>query len=93
MRGEDLFSPNVFYCYRRCLKDRVHFETCPLSSVLTNSVSATQAVIHAHPVIRFAKDGANFSVSTDDPTVTGVRLNEELELVKSWGLSDTHVVR
>ena len=56
-------------------------------------MSATQAVIHAHPVIRFAKDGANFSVSTDDPTVTGVRLHEELELVKSWGLSDTHIVR
>jgi len=79
--------------YQRCLRENVHFETCPISSVLTNAVSATQATTNGHPVLTFARDRGNFSISTDDPTVTGVRLQDELEIVKSWGLSDTHVVR
>merc|ERR1712029_1067346 len=79
--------------YQRCLSEKVHFETCPLSSVLTGAASAALATTNSHPVLTFAKDEGNFSISTDDPTVTGIRLQDELELVKSWGLSDTHVVR
>ncbi|KAI6175432.1 A-deaminase domain-containing protein [Aphelenchoides bicaudatus] len=47
------------------LEGRLHLEACPFSSVMTAAVSPTWT---EHPVKRWAKDGANFSISTDDPT-------------------------
>jgi len=76
--------------YQKCLKDRVHFETCPTSSILTGAQSTD---IFYHATLRFAEDGANFSINSDDPMVTGTWLQEEYELVKSWGLNETHIVR
>ena len=37
--------------YRRCIKDRVHFECCPSSSYLTGSVPLTET---KHPIQRSA---------------------------------------
>lgn len=42
---------------------------------------------------RFAEDGVNFSLNTDDPTVTGHTLQDEFNLVMSWGLTEAHIVR
>ena len=42
---------------------------------------------------RFADDGANFSINTDDPMVTGTWTEQEYELVRSWGLKEVHLVR
>jgi hypothetical protein len=43
---------------------------------------------------RFAEDGANFSISTDDPMVTGHELQGEYELVNNcWGLTEAHLLR
>ena len=42
---------------------------------------------------RFAEDGANFSINSDDPMVTSTWTEQEYELVRSWGLSETHIVR
>ncbi|XP_023335547.1 adenosine deaminase [Eurytemora carolleeae] len=76
--------------YQKCLKDRVHFETCPTSSILTG---AQPTDIFYHATVRFAEDGANFSINSDDPMVTGTWLEQEYELVRSWGLNETHIVR
>ncbi len=80
--------------YSRCLEERVHFEVCPCSSLLTGAVSMSAAYAGGgHPVLRFARDGANFSINTDDPTVTGTRMEDEFKVLRSWGLSDAHLVR
>lgn len=76
--------------YQRCLKNRVHFETCPTSSILTG---AQPTDIFYHATVRFAEDGANFSINSDDPMVTGTWLEQEYELVRSWGLNETHIIR
>ena len=61
--------------FRRCLDLDIHFEVNPLSSVLTGSVSMEAAATMRHPMVTFAKDNANFSISTDDPSITGNRLD------------------
>ena len=61
------------------------------SSILTNAVPIGQ--VHDHPVLHFARDGANFSLNSDDPTVIGTRLAAEYETVRSWGLTEAHLVR
>jgi len=76
--------------YARCLRERVHFEVCPTSSLLTG---AQPLSYFYHAVCRFADDGANFSINTDDPMVTGTWTEQEYELVRSWGLKEVHLVR
>lgn len=61
------------------IEQRVHFEACPLSSVMTSSVSPTWS---EHPVKRWAADGVNFSISTDDPTCFDNSMESELTLVQ-----------
>jgi len=76
--------------YQQCLKDRVHFETCPTSSILTG---AQPTDVFYHATVRFAEDGANFSINSDDPMVTGTWAEHEYDLVRSWGLNETHIIR
>jgi hypothetical protein len=43
---------------------------------------------------RFAEDKANFSISTDDPMVTGHDLQGDYDLVNNyWGLTEAHLIR
>ena len=79
--------------YERCRKENVHFEVCPTSSIMTGAVSAGDAASLKHPIIRFAQDNINFSINTDDPTVTGTYIQHEIELIRSWGLTETHITR
>ena len=74
--------------YRRCLQENVHIEVCPSSSIVTKAVDASVATSNRHPILQFVKDEANFSINTDDPTITFTGLSDEIDLVKSWGLSD-----
>jgi adenosine deaminase len=37
--------------YARCLKEKVHFEACPTSSILTGSVSIRDAMLRQHPIM------------------------------------------
>ncbi|CAL1288723.1 unnamed protein product, partial [Larinioides sclopetarius] len=76
--------------YANCLEKRVHFETCPYSSVLTGSVPLTDA---KHPIVRFAEDGANFSISRDDPTIIQKTLDQEYDFLRGFGLKDVHFAR
>merc|ERR1719370_1479088 len=74
----------------KCVKDNVHFEVCPTSSLLTG---AQPLSFFYHAVARFADDGANFSINTDDSMVTGTWTEQEYELVRSWGLKESHLVK
>merc|ERR1712127_295461 len=76
--------------YARCLADRVHFETCPTSSILTGAQPLSQFY---HAVARFTDDGANYSINSDDPMVTGTWTEQEYQLVQSWGLTEAHLVK
>uniref|UniRef100_A0A5K3FKU4 Adenosine deaminase n=1 Tax=Mesocestoides corti TaxID=53468 RepID=A0A5K3FKU4_MESCO len=69
----DMKSKNVHFEVR-LTRDQV----CPLSSRLTGSVSCDWS---QHPVHYFIRDGINFSISTDDPTVTGQWLIEEEKML------------
>ena len=60
---------------------------------MTGAVSVADASSLKHPLIRFAQDNVNFSISTDDPTVTGTYIQHEVELVRSWGLTEAHLTR
>ncbi|KAF0299964.1 Adenosine deaminase [Amphibalanus amphitrite] len=73
--------------YRRCIKERVHFECCPSSSYLTGAVSLTQT---KHPVQRrvFYEDGASFSVNLDDPTVIQADMDTEYSLLRRMGFNE-----
>jgi adenosine deaminase len=42
---------------------------------------------------RFAEDEVNFSISTDDPMVTGHELQGDYDLVNYWGLSEAYLIR
>ena len=66
----------------------IHLEICPHSSIQTGAVVLDDAVGWAsHPLVTFAKDGASFSVNTDDPTVCGVSLLDEyLVVVEKMGV-------
>jgi adenosine deaminase len=45
-------------------------------------------------VYRFAEDKANFSISTDDPMVTGKELQGDYDLANNcWGLTEAHLFR
>ncbi|XP_026685461.1 adenosine deaminase-like [Diaphorina citri] len=70
--------------YNSCLQKRIHFECCPWSSYLTGAVPFHT---RTHPIAQFAKDNANFSLNSDDPTLTGRYLNEDYQLAQSWGFS------
>ncbi|PSN57375.1 Adenosine deaminase [Blattella germanica] len=69
----------------------IHLENCPWSSYLTGSIPLS---IKKHPIVQFAEDGVNFSLSTDDPTVTGYDLQDDYELAYNYfGLSEAHLIR
>ncbi|GAB6028298.1 hypothetical protein CHUAL_002475 [Chamberlinius hualienensis] len=73
--------------YLKALQNGIHFETCPRSSILTGAVPQDKK----HPLTKFAHDNANFSISTDDPTITNTTLAQEYELVLKWGLTVTQI--
>ncbi|CAH8442441.1 hypothetical protein MS3_00005386 [Schistosoma haematobium] len=54
--------------YKSLLETGVHFEVCPSSSFVTGSVDGRNP--NNHPVHRFIADKLNFSINTDDPTLT-----------------------
>mmetsp|Transcript_30168 Transcript_30168/g.77868 ORF Transcript_30168/g.77868 Transcript_30168/m.77868 type:complete len:377 (+) Transcript_30168:19-1149(+) len=69
------------------LKDKIHLECCPTSSLLTKAVSSADSWT-THPVRRFLEDGASVGLNTDDPRVFDITFNSEMDLAQdSIGLS------
>ncbi|XP_059912133.1 adenosine deaminase [Gadus macrocephalus] len=58
--------------YKQLLDQKMHFEVCPISSKFTG---ACDPDFTKHPVIRFRKDMANYSLNTDDPLIFNSTLN------------------
>ncbi|XP_071523961.1 adenosine deaminase-like [Panulirus ornatus] len=79
--------------YQMCLKENIHFEVCPHSSYLTGSIKSLTTNSKRHPVLRFAEDGASFSINSDDPTITSTRLTDEYKLLYKWGFTEAHFSR
>ena len=46
-----------------------------------------------HPVVQFAEDNVSFSINTGFPVITGGGLEAEMDLVKVWGLNETHLTK
>lgn len=78
--------------YMDCIEKNIHFECCPHSSILTGSVVSSYND-GKHPIVTFAEDNVNFSISKDDTTVIGVSLDEEYLLLNSLGLTEVHITR
>lgn len=76
--------------YEMCRTRGVHFECCPYSSYFTGGVKKTG---QKHPIVIFAEDDTNFSISKDDSTQTQSTLNSEYQLLQSMGLTEMHLVR
>uniref|UniRef100_A0AC35FBC6 Adenosine deaminase n=1 Tax=Panagrolaimus sp. PS1159 TaxID=55785 RepID=A0AC35FBC6_9BILA len=62
------------------IKEQIHFEACPYSSVMTGSVPLNWP---KHPLKKWENDGVNFSISTDDPTCFDNTVVTELRLAKN----------
>lgn len=76
--------------YRNCKAQNIHFECCPWSSFLTGAVSLG---VQKHPIAVFADDRVNFSVNTDDSTITGYELNDEYALTQKWAFTEATLVQ
>ena len=46
-----------------------------------------------HPIVQFAEENLSFSVNTGLPVITGTGLDQEISLLKSWGLTETHLTK
>merc|ERR1712038_53342 len=60
------------------LETNVHFEICPHSSIVTSAVKNDPP---NHPLIKMNQAGLNWSISTDDTTLTGRPITEDYQLV------------
>ena len=56
-------------------------------------MALSQAALIKHPVVQFAQDNVNFSINTDDTTVTDSPLENEYQLLRSWGFNEVHFTR
>jgi len=75
--------------YRTMLAKQMHFEVCPTSSYLTGSMKCAW---HQHPAIKFMKDGANFGLNSDDPTVFGNSISFEIQVAKDrFGFTNENI--
>ncbi|KAL0275157.1 UNVERIFIED_CONTAM: hypothetical protein PYX00_003107 [Menopon gallinae] len=82
-----LEDPNI---YKNCQNKKIHFECCPWSSFLTGSVPLG---VKKHPIAVFADDGVNFSLNTDDTTITGYELTDDYDLARKWSFTEGNIVK
>lgn len=75
---------------KRLARDQILLETCPTSNVMTGAVTSFEK----HPLPRFLSAGIPCSISTDDPGIFGVTMQDEFDLCKKHcGLSDADLLR
>lgn len=63
--------------YKLVIEKQIHLELCPTSSILTGAVPEP---IEKHPAIKFAEDGVNFSLNTDDMLVCRTNMRAEFNV-------------
>ena len=74
--------------YHDCKTNKIHFLTTPSLSILNTSVPASTFY---HPVVQFAEEGMEFSISSGLPVITGGWTVQEVDLAQSWGLTETQL--
>ncbi|XP_078072480.1 adenosine deaminase-like [Mustelus asterias] len=67
--------------YKEVLQKKIHIEACPLSSVLTGACDPDYTI---HPVVTFQKDGANFSLNTDDPLIFNSTIHTDYNIATEY---------
>ncbi|XP_065422000.1 adenosine deaminase isoform X3 [Chrysemys picta bellii] len=67
--------------YRELLSRKMHFETCPWSSILTG---ACDPDFRKHPVIQFMNDKANYSLNSDDPLIFNSSIETDYKIAKQF---------
>ncbi|ESP02650.1 hypothetical protein LOTGIDRAFT_138054, partial [Lottia gigantea] len=77
--------------YQRIKKERIHLETCPISSMMTGLALAHTKI--NHPISKFANDEVNFSLNTDDPLVLGNNISEDYKVAMEMGLSRDQITQ
>ncbi len=79
----------------KALYERVREEDIPLECCITSSLqTGAVADLATHPVRRFVLDGLNVSLSTDDPSVSGIDLEHEYRLAfQDLGFSVSDLTR
>ncbi|XP_074867466.1 adenosine deaminase [Carettochelys insculpta] len=77
--------------YRELLDRKIHFEACPLSSILTG---ACDPDYRKHPVIQFMSDKANYSLNSDDPLIFNSTIHTDYKIAKqSLGFTEEEFKR
>eukprot|EP00057_Strongylocentrotus_purpuratus_P031699 XP_785367.3 PREDICTED: adenosine deaminase [Strongylocentrotus purpuratus] len=71
-------DPDIY----KMIRDRfIHLELCPTSSIYTG---AWKGKLSDHIAKRFAKDGFNIGINTDDPTLLLNTMESEFQLAKTY---------
>lgn len=75
---------------KRLARDKILLETCPTSNVITRAVPSWAD----HPLPRLLQSGVPCSISTDDPGIFGVTMNEEFERCKKgMGMTESEITQ
>lgn len=76
--------------YQRIIREQIHLETCPISSIMTKACDKDPM---KHPLKQFVKDGVNYSINTDDPVVLGNTLTDDYKFAQDMGLTDEDIIQ
>lgn len=76
--------------YNLVRSNDIHLETCPISSICTGAVDEHETEF---PVAKFAKDGTNFSINSDDPSVFDTHLVDDYKRAEQMGLSRKAIIK
>ncbi|XP_023690856.1 adenosine deaminase [Paramormyrops kingsleyae] len=79
--GHGYNTVNDQQLYKKLLEEKMHFEMCPYSSKITG---ACDPDFTKHPLNRFKKDNANFSLNTDDPLIFDSSLETDYQIAKEY---------
>jgi len=74
--------------YQDCISNKIHFCTTPSFNYGPKGADKLY-----HPTVQFAEDNLSFSINTGYPAVTGTGMEAEIDLVKFWGLTETHLTK
>ncbi|EQA53891.1 hypothetical protein [Leptospira kmetyi] len=70
------------YCMSKIKETPAIIESCPSSNEYIGMVVNPES----HPILRFAKNGMRFTISTDDPGIFGTTIEEEYSKAAKIGL-------
>lgn len=76
--------------YRLVKEKNTALEMCPTSNIQTKAVKS----LKDHPFYEYYRDGINVTINTDNRTVSGVSLSEELETIfKAFDLNKSDYIK